>query len=163
MSGDNLACHRGSTLIFSGGGGGGGGQGYQSTPQSPGQIPLQSTVGCHTDSEDFTYPAGARFLLCTLQGTRELGGDPVSQPAKCSLVWCSTSWHCLYRVQCNQKQSKLLPCRRGVDLAHENPTLQSHPSAAMAIPPHPQAGKTRQAWADFLPVFVKCFTRLAPG
>lgn len=28
MSGDNLACHRGSTLIFSGGGGGGGGQGY---------------------------------------------------------------------------------------------------------------------------------------
>lgn len=85
MSGDNLGCHRGSTLIFSGGGGGGGGQGYQSTPQSPGQIPLQSTVGCHTDSEDFTYPAGARFLLCRLQGTRELGGDPVSQPAKCSL------------------------------------------------------------------------------
>lgn len=44
-----------------------------------------------------------RFLLCRSQGAREVGGDPGSQPAKCSLVWHSTSWHCFYRVQYNQK------------------------------------------------------------
>lgn len=56
MSGDNSGCHKrrqqadiqwqwGLGIL-------------EDIPQSSGQTPLQSTVGCHTDSEDSTSPAG---------------------------------------------------------------------------------------------------------